>query len=303
MTCSCVSSSSSYIPRRYMRIDGLIFDKKYISKLEFDGDILYLYRKGDCCAYKYKMREVKSTAQIAEYLLELNTCSDTQVDMATDDHSKLINLDIEGQHPIQAVNGLQEQLDLKFDKEFAFWKKGTELIEDTKFEYAYTGDVDPNTIILSDGKSIVYHFYLIISNIEEEPELTDDLTLIKNSHVTITTVFNGKSAFMFSGYDFALCGFNDFYYDLQYGKNIKELFNISVIDSLDDTAVDKPLSANQGKVLKQFVDEKQDKIVSTNFDSLPDAINNFGKIYFCNDIHTLVFSDGNKWCKIKLEDF
>ena len=57
------------------------------------------------------MKEVKSTAQIAEYLLELNTCDDQQVDMTTDDHSKLINLDIEGQHPIAAINGLQEKFD------------------------------------------------------------------------------------------------------------------------------------------------------------------------------------------------
>lgn len=112
MACSCsTSSSNTYIPRRYMRIDGLIFDKKYVSKLDFEGDILYLYRKGDCCAYKYKMKEVKSTAQIAEYLLELNTCDDQQVDMTTDDHSKLINLDIEGQHPIAAINGLPEKLE------------------------------------------------------------------------------------------------------------------------------------------------------------------------------------------------
>ena len=112
MACSCsTSSSSTYIPRRYMRIDGLIFDKKYVSKLDFEGDTLYLYRKGDCCAYKYKMKEVKSTAQIAEYLLELNTCDDQQVDMTTDDHSKLINLDIENQHPIAAINGLQEKFD------------------------------------------------------------------------------------------------------------------------------------------------------------------------------------------------
>lgn len=93
-----------------MRIDGLIFDKKYVSKLDFEGDTLYLYRKGDCCAYKYKMKEEKSVAQIAEYLLELNTCDDQQVDMTTDDHSKLINLDIEGQHPIAAINGLPNAL-------------------------------------------------------------------------------------------------------------------------------------------------------------------------------------------------
>lgn len=111
MACSCsTSSSSTYIPRRYMRIDGLIFDKKYVSKLDFEGDTLYLYRKGDCCAYKYKMKEEKSVAQIAEYLLELNTCDDAQVDMTTDDHSKLINLDIEGQHPIAAINGLPSEL-------------------------------------------------------------------------------------------------------------------------------------------------------------------------------------------------
>ena len=94
-----------------MRIDGLIFDKKYVSKLDFEGDTLYLYRKGDCCAYKYKMKEEKSVAQIAEYLLELNTCDDQQVDMTTDDHSKLINLDIEGQHPIAAINELPEKLE------------------------------------------------------------------------------------------------------------------------------------------------------------------------------------------------
>lgn len=112
MTCSCsASSSGSYIPRRYMRIDGLIFDKKYISKLDFQGDTLYIYRKGDCCAYKYKMYGEKSNAQIAEYLLELNTCSDEQVDMTTDDHSKLINLDVEDQHPIAAIQGLQTALD------------------------------------------------------------------------------------------------------------------------------------------------------------------------------------------------
>ena len=49
-----------------MRIDGLIFDKKYISKLEFDGDILTLFRKGDCHPFKYKMYSEKTKAQIAK---------------------------------------------------------------------------------------------------------------------------------------------------------------------------------------------------------------------------------------------
>lgn len=117
MSCNCSVSSGSYIPRRYMRVDGLIFDKKYVSKLEFVGDTLVIYRKGDCHPYKYKMYSEKSLTQISEYLLELNTCDSYQVDMTTDDHSKLINLDVENQHPISAINDLQNQLDSKLNKE------------------------------------------------------------------------------------------------------------------------------------------------------------------------------------------
>jgi hypothetical protein len=57
------------------------------------------------------MDSAKTKTQIAEYLLELNTCGDEQVDMSTDDHSKLINLDIEDQHPITSIIGLRSELD------------------------------------------------------------------------------------------------------------------------------------------------------------------------------------------------
>lgn len=114
MTCACsTSSSSTNMSKRYMRIDGLIFDKKYISKLDFNGDKLTLYRKGDCHPFCYKMWSEKSNVQIAEYLLELNTCDGAQVDLLTDDHSKLINLDLDDQHPITAIIGLNDDLTSK----------------------------------------------------------------------------------------------------------------------------------------------------------------------------------------------
>lgn len=113
MGCNCSTSSNTYTARRYMRVDGLIFDKKYVSSLNFDKDTLIIFRKGNCHAFKYKMYGEKSTAQIAAYLIELNTCGDSQVDLTTDDHSLLQNLDVESQHPIKAVSNLQETLDLK----------------------------------------------------------------------------------------------------------------------------------------------------------------------------------------------
>ena len=168
MSCSCSATSNTYIPRRYMRIDGLIFDKKYISKLEFDGDILTLFRKGDCHPFKYKMYSEKTKAQIAEYLLELNTCGSEQVELSTDDHSKLINLDLEGQHPIDAVAGLQEALDLKESVENV--EKYRSELEETKlnkptsyiyenlpnpedFAFSIVYVLDKNCLAFSDGTS------------------------------------------------------------------------------------------------------------------------------------------------------
>lgn len=146
MGCACATSYSTNMARRYMRVDGLIFDKKYISSLNFDGDILTIYRKGNCHAFKYKMSSAKSPAQIAKYLVELNTCGDTQVDMTTDDHSKLINLDV-AVHPVSAIVGLDEELNNKQPviEEVEVLPNASE----NKFKIIYSN----NSLLFSDGTS------------------------------------------------------------------------------------------------------------------------------------------------------
>lgn len=111
MGCNCsTSTASSDCSRLYMRIDGVIFNKKYVSKLEFDGLKLYIWYVGECKPYTFDLWSEKTTNQIAEYLLELNSCSAPQEDMSIDDHSKLINLDLEDQHPIASIIGLSDKL-------------------------------------------------------------------------------------------------------------------------------------------------------------------------------------------------
>ena len=111
MSCNCSTSTvSSDCSRLYMRIDGIIFNKKYVSKLEFDGLKLYIWFVGECKPYSFDLWTEKTNTQIAEYLLELNSCSAPQEDMSIDDHSKLINLDLEDQHPISTVIGLTTAL-------------------------------------------------------------------------------------------------------------------------------------------------------------------------------------------------
>lgn len=177
MACSCsTSSSNTFIPRRYMRIDGLIFDKKYISKLDFQGDKLTLYRKGDCHPFCYKMWDVKSNVQIAEYLLELNTCDDNQVDMSTDDHSKLINLDLDGQHPITAIVGLREDLD---NKDTLLQEEVTRATtKDEELEFNLNKEIqdreESDTIISNNLDSE------ISSRIEKDSELSSALSLETN---------------------------------------------------------------------------------------------------------------------------
>lgn len=336
MSCNCLNTTTTPIQRRYMRVDSLIFDKKYVSKLVFDGNILYLYYKGDCHPLKYEMDSEKSIQQIAEYQLELNTCSDTQVDMSTDDHSKLINLDIEDQHPIKAIAGLQDELDNKFNKEFSFWIKSS--LND--FEYLYYGELDPSTINLDNGKNVITLLLDVLNNIGEYPNITEnDLSVLKLNKIVISSIYNGKNCFLYSGENFVFIGYSDIYYDLNTKEKIVLIKNNNVVDNLNNDSVDLPLSAKQGKELNTKISDiytilntkvdtesfnslkddvndratllqvnnllygKQDKIVDINYTDLPDPSINLGRIFHCQDIGALSFSNGKKWLKIKLEDF
>lgn len=111
MSCNCSTTSCGSNMRSYMRIDNIIFNKQYVSRLEFKGLKLYIYYAGECNPYVFDLNSEKSNAQIANYLLELNTCEAPQEDMSIDDHSKLINLDVEDQHPLSAIIGLTPALE------------------------------------------------------------------------------------------------------------------------------------------------------------------------------------------------
>lgn len=111
MSCNCSTTSCGSNMRSYMRIDNIIFNKQYVSRLEFKGLKLYIYYAGECNPYVFDLNSEKSNAQIANYLLELNTCEAPQEDMSIDDHSKLINLDVEDQHPLSAIIGLTSALE------------------------------------------------------------------------------------------------------------------------------------------------------------------------------------------------
>ena len=159
MSCNCSTSTvSSDCSRSYMRIDGIIFNKKYVSKLEFDGLKLKIWYAGDCGPYTFDLWSEKTNNQIANYLLELNTCSAPQEDMSIDDHSKLINLDLEDQHPIASVIGLESALTaLKLQK--------IELVaEENQYEFPLSEDLSNKfTLVFRSGLLLSSHKYHISS--------------------------------------------------------------------------------------------------------------------------------------------
>lgn len=111
MSCECSTTTvSSDCSRLYMRIDGVIFNKKHVKRLEFDGLKLHIWYNGECSPYSFDLWSEKTNAQIANYLLELNSCGSAQQDMSIDNHANLINLDVENQHPISAIINLQSAL-------------------------------------------------------------------------------------------------------------------------------------------------------------------------------------------------
>lgn len=111
MSCNCSTTTSGSNMRSYMRIDNVIFNKQYVNRLEFKGLKLYIYYTGECDPYVFPLSSEKTNTQIANYLLELNTCVAPQEDMDIDDHTKLINLDVEDQHPLSAIIGLVSSLE------------------------------------------------------------------------------------------------------------------------------------------------------------------------------------------------
>lgn len=160
MGCNCsTSTASNDCSRMYMRIDGIIFNKKYVSKLKFDGLKLYIYFVGECKPYIFDLWSEKSNTQIAEYLLELNSCSAPQEDMSIDDHSKLINLDLENQHPVASIIGLSESLS-------TLALKKLELVaEEGQDTFDLTVDLtNKNTLVFVNGLLLFSNKYTISSN-------------------------------------------------------------------------------------------------------------------------------------------
>lgn len=310
MACNCGTSSCD-CKRRYMRIDGVIFDKKYVSKLVFYDKYFSLFFKGDCKEFKFPLSTPKTPNQIAEYQLELNSCDD-QVDMSTDDHSKLINLDLDGQHPISAVINLQESLDEKLNVSESYWIKDTVFYNNNEYSYEYN-TINPKEILLNNTPDIsnvaelFIAFTIAIANSAEIPDISpEDIKIIKSSPIKLKTVYGSSGiSSLFSDQSRLLIGFCDGI-TYEFGldeKTYKILNTLDVIDSLEKQDFKLPLSANQGYILNNKIKNKQDSIKQYLYSNLPLASDYKNNIYFCTDLNCLAYSDGNKWFKISLEEF
>ena len=170
MACNCSTTTSGGNYRFFMRIDNIVFNKQYVSRLEFRGLKLYIYYVGECNPYIFDLSSEKSNAEIANYLLQLNTCVAPQEGMDIDDHSKLINLDVEDQHPISAIIGLQDSLsnlklhriDLTAEEDQAVFELDVDLTQTTPLVFV-DGVLQPITDYTISATSITFNTSLIFN--------------------------------------------------------------------------------------------------------------------------------------------
>lgn len=274
MSCNCVtySANSSDCGRRYMRIDNIIFDKKYVSKIVFTDEYFSLFFKGDCKEHKFPLSYPKSTSQIAAYQLELNNCGNEDViDMTTNDHSMLNNLDVENQHPIKAIVGLEEQLNNKVDTDKTYWTTNEIYLVDLglTYKYMYYG-TDPQTIPLAVGNisncaELFVRVLIALKNNTELPQITDDVlnTLKINNFNVQLTMEDDPCAYFMSSIKSVVFGFQDglkLVYDDTNTYEYKSLNTRDIVDNLTTDSIDKPLSASQGKNLKTYLDKLSDEV-------------------------------------------
>lgn len=170
MACNCSTTTSGGNYRFFMRIDNIVFNKQYVSRLEFRGLKLYIYYVGECNPYIFDLSSEKSNAEIANYLLQLNTCVAPQEDMDIDDHRSLINLDVPDQHEMAVVKGLipalenlkLHRIDLTAEEDQAVFELNVDLTQTTPLVFV-DGVLQPITDYTISATSITFNTSLIFN--------------------------------------------------------------------------------------------------------------------------------------------